>query len=129
MLLEDKIKEVTFAKGYYIAYKNSLAGKIYPVTYGEKCDFDIWNGEIAEILNNILKFIYLLDTDSMLLNCFFAAILYYVVVIDRNDNNYSKLYLSKLKDSNLKVCIIYVIQPINSSYLNEFLLTKWIRKH
>ena len=121
MLLEKKIKEETFAKDYYIAYRNSLVGKIYTETNGEKCDYPDCNEEIAEILKNILKFIYLLDTDSMLLNSFFAAILYYVVVIDRNDNTYSKLYLSKFKDSNLKECVIYVIQSLNSSYLTDFL--------
>ena len=57
----------------------------------------------------------------MLLNSFFAAILYNVVVIDRNDNTYSKLYLSKFKVSNLKECVIYVIQSLNSSYLTDFL--------
>ena len=121
MLLEKKIKEETFAKDYYIAYRNSLVGKIYTETNGEKCDYPDCNEEIAEILKNILKFIYLLDTDSMLLNSFFAAILYYVVVIDRNDNTYSKLYLSKFKDSNIKECVIYVIQSLNSSYLTDFL--------
>lgn len=123
MLLENKIKEETFAKDYYIAYRNSLVGKIYKESNGEKCDFPVCNEEIAEILKNILKFIYLLDTDPMLLNSFFAAILYYVVAINRNDNTYSKLYFSKFKDSSIKDCVVYVIESLNSSYLTEFLLT------
>ncbi len=70
-------------------------------------------------LKNILKFIYLLDRDSILLNIFHDAILCYAITINDIDNEndkgdvYSRLYLSKVKYSNIKDWVIYVIQSIN----------------
>ena len=129
-LLDNKIKEKTFGKDYYIAYKNAITGKIYKETNGKKSDFPDCNEKIAEVMKNILKFIYLLDKDSLLLNSFHAAILYYTITINDNDNEdgqknvYSNLYLSKFQCSNIKDCVIYIIESINPSYLIDFLTTK-----
>ena len=116
-LLENKINEKTFAEDYYSAYKKTLTGKVYEETNGKKCDFPDCSEEIADILKNILKFIYLLDKDPLLLNSFFASILYYGVAISRNDKMYSQLYLVKFEGSNIKDWVIYLIQSINPSYI------------
>ena len=128
--LDNKIKEKTFGKEYHIAYKKAITGKKYEESNGQKSDFPDCNEKIAKVLKNILKFIYLLDRDSMLLNSFHAAILYYTITINDIDNEnekrdiYSKLYLSKFKCSNIKECVIYVIESINPSYLTDFLTIK-----
>ena len=113
-----------------MAYKKANTRKNYEESHGEKCDFPDCDEKIAKVIKNILKFIYLLDRDSMLLNSFHAAILYYTITINDIDNEngkrdvYSRLYLSKFKYSNIKDCFIYVIQSINPSYLIDFLTTK-----
>ena len=128
--LDNKIDQKTFGKEYYMAYKKANTRKNYEESHGEKCDFPDCDEKIAKVIKNILKFIYLLDRDSMLLNSFHAAILYYTITINDIDNEngkrdvYSRLYLSKFKYSNIKDCFIYVIQSINPSYLIDFLTTK-----
>ena len=120
-LLDKKINEKTFCKNYYIAYKDMLTGKIYKETNGKKCDFPSCGKDIANIIKNVLKFIYLLDTDPMILNCFFAAILYYTIDIVQQSKNYENLYLSKFKDDDMEGNIIYVIKSLNPSFKTEFL--------
>jgi len=133
--LDNKIDQKTFGKEYYMACKKANTRKNYEESHGEKCDFPDCDEKIAKVIKNILKFIYLLDRDSMLLNSFHAAILYYTITINDIDNEngkrdvYSRLYLSKFKYSNIKDCFIYVIQSINPSYLIDFLTTKQTGKH
>ena len=128
--LDNKIEKKTFGKEYYIAYKKAITGKNYEESNGEKCDFPECDEKIAKVLKNILKFIYLLDRDPLLLNSFHAAILYYTITINDVDNEngkrdvYSRLYLSKFECSNIKDCVIYVIQSINPTYLIDFLSAK-----
>ena len=128
--LDNKIEKKTFGKEYYIAYKKAITGKNYEESNGEKCDFPECDEKIAKVLKNILKFIYLLDRDPLLLNSFHAAILYYTITINDVDNEngkrdvYSRLYLSKFECSNIKDCVIYVIQSINPTYLIDFLAAK-----
>ena len=56
-LLENKIDENTFAKDFYVAYRNALLGKEYVETKGAKCIYPIFNEKMAEIFKNFLKFI------------------------------------------------------------------------
>ena len=98
-----------------------LTGKIYKETNGKKSDFPSCGKDIANIIKNVLKFIYLLDTDPMILNCFFAAILYYTIDIVQQSKNYENLYLSKFKDDDMEGNIIYVIKSLNPSFKTEFL--------
>ena len=79
MKLDNKIKDRTFAKDYYAAYRNALTGKSYLESNKQKLDYPFCSKEISEMLKNILSFICLLDLDPLLLNSFYAAILYYAV--------------------------------------------------
>ena len=117
MLLENKIKENTFAKDYYIAYKNALTGKNYVLTNGAKCDYPDCSPAIAEMLKNILKFICLLDRDSLLLNSFFGAILYYAITLSESDKEYVNLFFINFKITDIKACVIYLIQSSNPSFI------------
>jgi len=117
--LENKIKENTFAKDYYLAYKNALTGKNYALTNGKKCDYPDCSHNIAEMLKNFLKFICLLDKDPLLLNSFFGAILYYAITISESDERYVNLYYIKFKITDIKACVIYLIQATNPSYVAE----------
>ena len=117
MLLENKIKEKTFAADYYMAYRNALTGRQYIETKGNKMDYPICSEEIAEILKNFLKFICLLDKDPLLLNCLYGAILYNAIAISKSDKTYIKIYLANFKNLDIKGCVIYLIQSTNPSYI------------
>ena len=62
-----------------------------------KLDFPDCTQEIADVLKNILKFIYLLEKEPLLLNYFYASMLYFAITINKNDNKYSRIYLVKLQ--------------------------------
>ena len=69
------------------------------------------------MLKNILSFICLLDLDPLLLNSFYAAILYYTVTISKSDKVYTPLFYSNFNSFDIKKCIIYLIQSTNPSYI------------
>lgn len=112
MKLDNKIKDGTFAKDYYTAYRNALTGKSYLESNKQKLDYPDCSNEISEMLKNILSFICLLDLDPLLLNSFYAAILYYTVTISKSDKVYTALFYSNFNNSDIKKCIIYLIQSI-----------------
>lgn len=115
-LLNEKINKKTFANEYYIHYRNAITGIKYLVSNGTKYDYPNYSKEISEILKNILAFIYLLDKEPLLLNCFFACVLYYAFDISKSDKRYSNFY-EKLKPSEVDKCVLYFINSINSSFL------------
>ena len=120
-LLENKIDENTFAKDFYVAYRNALLGKEYVETNGAKCIYPIFNEKMAEMFKNFLKFICLLDKDTFLLNSFYGAILYYAIALSENDNTYERLYYDNFKTLNIKSCVIYLIQSATYSFVPQTL--------
>ena len=115
-LLNDRINKQTFAKEYYIHYRNAITGINYLISNGTQFDYPNYSKEISEILKNILAFIYLLDKEPLLLNCFFASVLYYAFDIAKNDKRYSNYY-KKLKPSEIDKSVGFFINSINSSFL------------
>ena len=116
-LLNNKINKYTFAKVFYTAYRNSLVGINYLISGGKKCDFPVCTNLVANILNTMLKCIYLLDEDSSLLNGFYCAILFHASTLCQIDMKYAPLYSIKFNADNIKDTVIYLIQSINPSLL------------
>ena len=116
-LLNNKINNNTFAKDFYTAYRNSLVGLDYLLSGGKKCDFPVCTNLVANILNTMLKCIYLLDEDSSLLNGFYCAILFHASTLCQIDMKYAPLYIIKFNADNIKDTVIYLIQSINPSLL------------
>ena len=116
-LLNNKINKNTFAKDFYTAYRNSLVGLDYLLSGGKKCDFPVCTNLVANILNTMLKCIYLLDEDSSLLNGFYCAILFHASALCQIDMKYAPLYTIKFNADNIKDTVIYLIQSINRSLL------------
>ena len=119
--MENKIDENTFAKDFYVAYRNALLGKEYVETNGAKCIYPIFNEKMTEMFKNFLKFICLLDKDTFLLNSFYGAILYYAIALSENDNTYERLYYDNFKTLNIKSCVIYLIQSTTYSFIPQTL--------
>ena len=116
-MLNNKINNNTFAKDFYMAYRNSLVGINYLISGGKKCDFPVCTNLVANILNTMLKCIYLLDEDSSLLNGFYCAILFHASTLCQIDMKYAPLYSIKFNADNIKDTVIYLIQSINPSLL------------
>ena len=114
-LLNEKINQQTFAKIYYNHYKNAITGIKYVITDGKEFDYPKYSKEISEILKNILAFIYLLDKDPLLLNCFFASVLYYAFDVAKTDKRYSNFY-EKLKPSEIDKSVGFFINSLNSDF-------------
>ena len=117
-LLNEKINQQTFAKIYYNHYKNAITGIKYVITDGKEFDYPKYSKEISEILKNILAFIYLLDKDPLLLNCFFASVLYYAFDVAKTDKRYSNFY-EKLKPSEIDKSVGFFINSLNSDFYKE----------
>ena len=117
-LLNEKINQQTFAKIYYNHYKNAITGIKYVITDGKEFDYQKYSKEISEILKNILAFIYLLDKDPLLLNCFFASVLYYAFDIAKTDKRYSNFY-EKLKPSEIDKSVGFFINSLNSDFYKK----------
>ena len=116
-MLNNKINNNTFAKDFYMAYRNSLVGINYLTSGGKKYDFPVCTNLVANILNTMLKCIYLLDEDSSLLNGFYCAILFHASALCQIDMRYAPLYKLKFNADNIKDTVIYLIQSINPSLL------------
>ena len=117
-LLNEKIYQQTFAKIYYNHYKNAITGIKYVITDGKEFDYPKYSKEISEILKNILAFIYLLDKDPLLLNCFFASVLYYAFDVAKTDKRYSNFY-EKLKPSEIDKSVGFFINSLNSDFYKK----------
>ena len=117
-LLNEKINQQTFAKIYYNHYKNAITGIKYVITDGKEFDYPKYSKEISEILKNILAFIYLLDKDPLLLNCFFASVLYYAFDVAKTDKRYSNFY-EKLKPSEIDKSVGFFINSLNSDFYKK----------
>ena len=117
-LLNEKINQQTFAKIYYNHYKNAITGIKYVYTDGKEFDYPKYSKEISDILKNILAFIYLLDKDPLLLNCFFASVLYYAFDVAKTDKRYSNFY-AKLKPSEIDKSVGFFINSLNSDFYKE----------
>ena len=117
-LLNEKIKQQTFAKIYYNHYKNAITGIKYVYTDGKEFDYPKYSKEISDILKNILAFIYLLDKDPLLLNCFFASVLYYAFDVAKTDKRYSNFY-KKLKPSEIDKSVGFFINSLNSDFYKK----------
>ena len=117
-LLNEKINQQTFAKIYYNHYKNAITGIKYVITDGKEFDYPKYSKEISDILKNILAFIYLLDKDPLLLNCFFASVLYYAFDIAKTDKRYSNFY-EKLKPSEIDKSVGFFINSLNSDFYKK----------
>ena len=117
-LLNEKINQQTFAKIYYNHYKNAITGIKYVITDGKEFDYPKYSKEISEILKNILAFIYLLDKDPLLLNCFFASVLYYAFDVAKTDKRYSNFY-AKLKPSEIDKSVGFFINSLNSDFYKK----------
>ena len=117
-LLNEKINQQTFAKIYYNHYKNAITGIKYVITDGKEFDYPKYSKEISEILKNILTFIYLLDKDPLLLNCFFASVLYYAFDVAKTDKRYSNFY-EKLKPSEIDKSVGFFINSLNSDFYKK----------
>ena len=117
-LLNEKINQQTFAKIYYNHYKNAITGIKYVYTDGKEFDYPKYSKEISEILKNILAFIYLLDKDPLLLNCFFASVLYYAFDVAKTDKRYSNFY-EKLKPSEIDKSVGFFINSLNSDFYKK----------
>ena len=114
-LLNEKINQQTFAKIYYNHYKNAITGIKYVISDGKEFDYPKYSKEISDILKNILAFIYLLDYDPLLLNCFFASVLYYAFDVAKTDKRYSNFY-AKLKPSEIDKSVGVFINSLNSDF-------------
>ena len=114
--LERIIERGTFSKDYYIAYRNTITGKIYLESNKKKFAYLDCDESISEMLKNILSFICLLDEDPLLLNSFFASVLYYTVTIIEKKPTFKTLFYNNFESSNIKKCIIYFIQANNPNY-------------
>ena len=117
-LLNEKINQQTFAKIYYNHYKNAITGIKYVITDGKEFDYPKYSKEISDILKNILAFIYLLDKDPLLLNCFFASVLYYAFDAAKTDKRYSNFY-EKLKPSEIDKSVGFFINSLNSDFYKK----------
>ena len=117
-LLNEKINQKTFAKIYYNHYKNAITGIKYVITDGKEFDYPKYSKEISDILKNILAFIYLLDKDPLLLNCFFASVLYYAFDVAKTDKRYSNFY-EKLKPSEIDKSVGFFINSLNSDFYKK----------
>ena len=117
-LLNEKINQQTFAKIYYNHYKNAITGIKYVITDGKEFDYPKYSKEISDILKNILAFIYLLDKDPLLLNCFFASVLYYAFDVAKTDKRYSNFY-AKLKPSEIDKSVGFFINSLNSDFYKK----------
>ena len=117
-LLNEKINQQTFAKIYYNHYKNAITGIKYVITDGKEFDYPKYSKEISDILKNILAFIYLLDKDPLLLNCFFASVLYYAFDVAKTDKRYSNFY-KKLKPSEIDKSVGFFINSLNSDFYKK----------
>ena len=117
-LLNEKINQQTFAKIYYNHYKNAITGIKYVITDGKEFDYPKYSKDISEILKNILAFIYLLDKDPLLLNCFFASVLYYAFDVAKTDKRYSNFY-EKLKPSEIDKSVGFFINSLNSDFYKK----------
>ena len=117
-LLNEKINQQTFAKIYYNHYKNAITGIKYVITDGKEFDYPKYSKEISDILKNILAFIYLLDKDPLLLNCFFASVLYYAFDVSKTDKRYSNFY-EKLKPSEIDKSVGFFINSLNSDFYKK----------
>ena len=117
-LLNEKINQQTFAKIYYNHYKNAITGIKYVITDGKEFDYPKYSKEISDILKNILAFIYLLDKDPLLLNCFFASVLYYAFDVAKTDKRYSNFY-EKLKPSEIDKSVGFFINSLNSDFYKK----------
>ena len=117
-LLNEKINQQTFAKIYYNHYKNAITGIKYVYTDGKEFDYPKYSKEISDILKNILAFIYLLDKDPLLLNCFFASVLYYAFDVAKTDKRYSNFY-AKLKPSEIDKSVGFFINSLNSDFYKK----------
>ena len=117
-LLNEKINQQTFAKIYYNHYKNAITGIKYVITDGKEFDYPKYSKEISEILKNILAFIYLIDKDPLLLNCFFASVLYYAFDVAKTDKRYSNFY-AKLKPSEIDKSVGFFINSLNSDFYKK----------
>jgi hypothetical protein len=117
-LLNEKINQQTFAKIYYNHYKNAITGIKYVISDGKEFDYPKYSKEISDILKNILAFIYLLDKDPLLLNCFFASVLYYAFDVAKTDKRYSNFY-AKLKPSEIDKSVGFFINSLNSDFYKE----------
>ena len=117
-LLNEKINQQTFAKIYYNHYKNAITGIKYVYTDGKEFDYPKYSKEISDILKNILAFIYLLDKDPLLLNCFFASVLYYAFDVAKTDKRYSNFY-AKLKPSEIDKNVGFFINSLNSDFYKK----------
>ena len=117
-LLNEKINQQTFAKIYYNHYKNAITGIKYVISDGKEFDYPKYSKEISDILKNILAFIYLLDKDPLLLNCFFASVLYYAFDVAKTDKRYSNFY-KKLKPSEIDKSVGFFINSLNSDFYKK----------
>ena len=117
-LLNEKINQQTFAQIYYNHYKNAITGIKYVISDGKEFDYPKYSKEISDILKNILAFIYLLDKDPLLLNCFFASVLYYAFDVAKTDKRYSNFY-KKLKPSEIDKSVGFFINSLNSDFYKK----------
>ena len=125
-LLNEKISENNFVKCYYEAYKAMLLGPDWKDSNTSE-DFDALdlfsNDPSSEIMKNILKFIVLLEMDKELKYHFFEAVLFYVSVISKDDNEcYNYFYLYANKD-NIEKTVADFIRSFNKK-LRETIIPK-----
>ena len=125
-LLNEKISENKFVKCYYEAYKAMLLGPDWKDSNTSE-DFDALdlfsNDPSSEIMKNILKFIVLLEMDKELKYHFFEAVLFYVSVFSKDDNEcYNYFYLYANKD-NIEKTVADFIRSFNKK-LRETIIPK-----
>ena len=125
-LLNEKISENNFVKCYYEAYKAMLLGPDWKDSNTSE-DFDALDlfskDPSSEIMKKILKFIVLLEMDKELKYHFFEAMLFYVSVISKDDNEcYNYFYLYANKD-NIEKTVADFIRSFNKK-LRETIIPK-----
>ena len=115
-LLNKKISEKKFVECYYKAFKNLLTGPNWRSEYTHKT-FKLlnifFNNKFKNIINQILKFILVLEYDKELENYFIEAILSYVYEISKIDTGCYNLFYLYQNKNDLRKTVTKFIESLN----------------
>ena len=115
-LLNKKISEKKFVECYYEAFKNLLTGPNWRSEYTHKT-FKLlnifFNNKFKNIINQILKFILVLEYDKELENYFIEAILFYVYEISKIDTGCYNLFYLYQNKNDLRKTVTKFIESLN----------------
>ena len=115
-LLNKKISEKKFVECYYEAFKNLLTGPNWRSEYTHKT-FKLlnifFNNKFKNIIDQILKFILVLEYDKELENYFIEAILSYVYEISKIDTGCYNLFYLYQNKNDLRKTVTKFIESLN----------------